>query len=345
MTTTTIRTERRPRRAVEFELPADLEASRPIEASGRRRDEVRLLVTRREDDSFEHTAFTSLPRLLEPGDLVVVNDSATLPAALVATREDGSSVAVHFSTQLDSSIWVVEPRQVAGRRGERLALSGGGHVRLIARYEDSMRLWIASVHLGTDVHSYLARWGQPIRYPYVPDEWPIELYQTIFARQPGSAEMPSAGRAFSRRIVEGLDARGVSIAAITLHTGVASLEHHESPYAEWFEVTEATARAINATRARGGRVLAVGTTVLRSLESAVEGGLVRPSRGWTDLVITPERTISTADAFLTGLHEPEASHLDMLEAFSGARHVRAAYAAALDGHYRWHEFGDLHLIL
>jgi S-adenosylmethionine:tRNA ribosyltransferase-isomerase len=337
--------EPRPPRAIKFELPADLEASQPIEASGRRRDEVRLLVTRREDDSFEHTEFTSLPRLLAPGDLVVVNDSATIPAAVVATREDGSPVAVHFSTQLDGAIWVVEPRRVAGRRGERLALPGGGHVRLIARYEDSMRLWVASVHAGDDVHRYLERWGRPIRYPYVPEEWPIELYQTIFARLPGSAEMPSAGRAFSRRVVEGLDARGVAIAAITLHTGVASLEQHESPYAEWFEVTEATARAINATRARGGRVLAVGTTVLRSLESTVEDGLVRPARGWTDLVITPDRPIATADTFLTGLHEPEASHLDMLEAFAGAQHVGAAYAAALDGQYRWHEFGDLHLIL
>ena len=334
-----------PTRAVEFELPPTLEAHEPIEARGRERDEVRLLVTRREDDTAEHTEFTALPHLLAPGDLVVVNDSGTLPAALVATRQDGSSVAVHFSTQLDEAIWVVEPRKVAGRRGERLDLPGGGHVRLIARYEDSMRLWVAAVHLSADVHSYLAQWGSPIRYPYVPDEWPIDFYQTIFARRPGSAEMPSAGRAFSHRIVEALDARGVSIAPITLHTGVASLEHHESPYAEWYEVTEATANAINHTRARGGRVLAVGTTVLRSLESTVEGGLIRPSSGWTDLVITPDRPITVADAFLTGLHEPEASHLDMLEAFAGARHVRAAYAAALDGGYRWHEFGDLHLML
>ena len=236
-----------PTRAVEFELPPTLEAHEPIEARGRERDEVRLLVTRREDDTAEHTEFTALPHLLAPGDLVVVNDSGTLPAALVATRQDGSSVAVHFSTQLDEAIWVVEPRKVAERRGERLDLPGGGHVRLIARYEDSMRLWVAAVHLSADVHSYLAQWGSPIRYPYVPDEWPIDFYQTIFARRPGSAEMPSAGRAFSHRIVEALDARGVSIAPITLHTGVASLEHHESPYAEWYEVTEATANAINHT--------------------------------------------------------------------------------------------------
>jgi S-adenosylmethionine:tRNA ribosyltransferase-isomerase len=161
--------------------------------------------------------------------------------------------------------------------------------------------------------------------------------------------MPSAGRAFSERVVEQLEARGISIATITLHTGVASLEGHESPYAEWYEVTEETARAVNATRERGGRVLAVGTTVLRALESTVEAGpgdgAVHASSGWTDLVITPDRTITTADAFLTGLHEPEASHLDMLEAFAGARHVRAAYEAALDGRYRWHEFGDVHLIL
>ena len=107
-----------------------------------------------------------------------------------------------------------------------------------------MRLWVAAVHVGADVQSYLARWGQPIRYPYVPNEWPIELYQTIFARRPSSAEMPSADRAFSQRIGEALDARGVNITPITLHTGVASLESHESPYAKWYEVTEATAQAV-----------------------------------------------------------------------------------------------------
>ncbi len=340
----------RSRRAFKFELAPALEASEPAEARGLARDEVRLLVTRRADDSSEHTTFTALPSLLAPGDLVVVNDSGTLPAALVATRGDGSSVPIHFSTQLDDEVWVVEPRKMEAQRGERFTLPDGGTVKLIARYEDSMRLRVATVRLSADVHSYLERWGRPIRYPYVPDEWPIELYQTIFADRPGSAEMPSAGRAFSERVLEDLDARGIAVATITLHTGVASLEGHESPYAEWYEVTEQTARAINATRARGNRVVAVGTTVLRALESALgagpaEEGGVHASSGWTDLVITPDRAITTADAFLTGLHEPEASHLDMLEAFAGADHVRAAYGAALAGGYRWHEFGDLHLIL
>ena len=163
----------RPRRAIDFELPPTLEASEPVEARGLARDEVRLLVSRRADDSFLDTRFTALPALLDAGDLVVVNDSGTLPAALVATRSDGSSVAIHFSTQLDEEVWVVEPRHTTGRRGERLTLPGGGSVQLIARYEDSMRLWIATVRVNADVHSYLERWGQPIRYPYVPDEWPI----------------------------------------------------------------------------------------------------------------------------------------------------------------------------
>ena len=172
------------------------------------------------------------------------------------------------------------------------------------------------------------------------------MYQTVYARRPGSAEMPSAGRAFSSAVIDALTAKGVGMATITLHTGVSSLEEHEPPYEEWFEVTAETADAVAAARSRGNRVVAVGTTVVRALESATdEAGRMRSARGWTDLIVTPQRGVRAADSLLTGFHEPQASHLAMLEAFAGRGHLEAAYAAALREGYLWHEFGDLHLIL
>jgi S-adenosylmethionine:tRNA ribosyltransferase-isomerase len=180
----------------------------------------------------------------------------------------------------------------------------------------------------------------------VPERWPIEYYQTVYATEPGSAEMPSAGRAFTPELITALVARGIGIAPLVLHTGVASLESHEPPYEEYFRVPAETARAINAARTAGGRLIAVGTTVVRALETAAEpDGTVHPGEGWTRLVITPQRGVHAIDGILTGWHEPEASHLSMLEAIAGRRHLEVAYAAALEGRYLWHEFGDLHLIL
>ena len=275
-----------------------------------------------------------------------------MAAALTATRSDGSSFALHLSVKRDG-VWVVEPRQMAVVRGEVAALPGGGRVEFIAPHRDSVRLWEARIEAPDGMDAYLVRHGRPIKYSYVDGEWPIEMYQTVYAGAKRSAEMPSAGRAFSPRVLDALAQKGIGMAAITLHTGVASLEAHEAPYEEWFSVSAVAARQVNATRARGGRVIAVGTTVIRALESAVEvwtagGGCatrVQPTRGWTELIITPERGVRTVDGLLTGFHEPKATHLAMLEALAGRQHLERAYGAALRGQYLWHEFGDLHLIL
>jgi S-adenosylmethionine:tRNA ribosyltransferase-isomerase len=181
----------------------------------------------------------------------------------------------------------------------------------------------------------------------VQGSWPIGMYQTVYAGPPGSAEMPSAGRPFSPDVLERLAHRGIGFATLTLHTGVSSLEQHEAPYAEEYTVPAATAAQVRAARAAGGRVIAVGTTVVRALESAasVGQGEVIAAHDWTDLVVTPRRGVRTVDGLLTGLHEPRASHLQMLEAIAGRRHLERAYAAALAGDYLWHEFGDVHLIV
>jgi S-adenosylmethionine:tRNA ribosyltransferase-isomerase len=224
-------------------------------------------------------------------------------------------------------------------------LPGDVTVTLLAPYRDSQRLWIAHVQGVTDLRAYLARYGRPITYSYVERSFPIDAYQTVFADAPGSAEMPSAGRAFTRAMLVCLRRRGVRLAKLVLHAGVASLESHERPYEEYYEVPVRTADEVRRTKERGGRVIAVGTTVVRALESSVDrAGRVIASKGWTDLVITPNRPLRAVDALLTGLHEPRATHLAMLEALAGRRHVEKAYAAALKGEYLWHEFGDLHLI-
>jgi S-adenosylmethionine:tRNA ribosyltransferase-isomerase len=247
---------------------------------------------------------------------------------------------------LDDGTWVVEPRKTPVLRGETATLPDGGSITFIEPHHESYRLGRARLILPVSLSAYLRAHGKPIAYPYVTREWPIEMYQTVYARHPGSAEMPSAGRAFSGRVIDALRTRGVRMAPITLHTGVASLEHDEPPYEEWYRVPPSTARAVNAAPARGSRVIAVGTTVIRALESASDDrGAARAASGWTDIVVTPERGIRTVDGLITGFHEPRASHLLMLEALAGAEHLQRAYDAAVRNRYLWHEFGDLHLIL
>jgi S-adenosylmethionine:tRNA ribosyltransferase-isomerase len=329
-----------------FVLPAELEAHEPPEARGLGRDEVRLLVSYRESGRILHRRFTDLPDVLAAGDLLVVNDSATLPAALTARRPGGAAVALHFSTALTASLWIVEPRGVTLDAGETLALPAGGTARMLAPYPDSQRLWIAQLRLPARAVDYLLDQGRPITYPYVRGSWALAMYQTVYAREFGSAEMPSAGRAFTEGLLARAQSRGIGVAHLTLHTSVASLERDEPPIEEWYRVPAATAAALDTARRRGGRIVAVGTTVVRALESAADqAGRVTASEGWTGLVVAPPRTIRTVDGLLTGFHEPRASHLAMLAAFAGRTHLAAAYRAALDGRYLWHEFGDLHLIL
>ncbi len=335
--------------APEFDLPRAREASAPpVDRSG-----VRLLVAR--PDSVCHVRFDRIGEFLEPGDLVVVNTSATLAAAVPGTRADGTPVTVHFSTELDDRSWVVEirpgPRATGPvtdlRPDEVITLPH--RVRLVPRAPHpagQTRLWRATVAVEGAVSRYLALVGRPIRYSYVRGRFPVADYQTVFAREPGSAEMPSAGRPFSPDVVTDLATRGVTIAPITLHTGVSSAEAGEPPQPERYRVPQPTARLVNMTRAWGGRVVAVGTTVTRALESAADSdGVVRGAAGWTELVLGPDRPARVVSGLITGWHAPGASHLQLLQAVAGAPLVERAYAEALRGRYLWHEFGDSCLLL
>jgi S-adenosylmethionine:tRNA ribosyltransferase-isomerase len=325
-------------------------ATAPPEALGRARSDVALLVATRSDGELEVARFSDLPRLLDAGDLLVVNTSATLAAA-VPGQLDGVDVVVHLSTPLDEDRWVVELRTAAlapvahGRVPAAVELPAGAALELLEPYRGSDRLAEARLELPVGLAAYLARYGSPIRYPGS-GRWPLSAYQTVFAREPGSAEMPSAGRPFTSELVTELVSEGVLIAPLVLHAGVSSLERGEAPYPERYRVPAATARVVNAVRDGGGRVIAVGTTVVRALETVADAaGRVHAGEGWTSLVVTPDRGLRAADGLLTGWHEPESSHLLMLEAAAGRELLERSYAAAAAHGFAGHEFGDAHLIL
>jgi len=338
-----------------FDLPDDLEASEPPEARGLTRDAVRMLVSYRATGSLVPSSFVFLPRFLEPGDLLVINTSGTLPAAIDAVADDGTALVIHLSTQLEEGRWVVEPRRIVGRTTERwvglppprrLELAAGASLTLDEPYGERGRLWVARLDLGQRTLSWLAAHGRPIRYGYVDRPWPIEMYQNVYTTEPGSAEMPSAGRPFTPEAITRLVAKGVGVVPLVLHTGVASLEADELPYPERVRVPESTAQQVNAAHRGGHRVIAVGTTVVRALETSVGAdGTSGAYDGWTDLVISPEHGVKLTDGMITGWHEPASSHLMMLEAITGRELLRDSYRTAVAQGYRWHEFGDVHLIL
>jgi S-adenosylmethionine:tRNA ribosyltransferase-isomerase len=349
---------------IEFSLPPELEASAPPEARGLRRDQVRLMVSNYSTDQVEHTRFYNLHKFLKEGDVIVINTSRTRNSALLATRADGTLLELHLSIHFDEDLWTVEVRSMdeAGKTkhfedalpGETLNLPGAAAAVLQEPYvsdcndntQPSETLWLARVHFPTDVDEYLALHGFPIRYNYVKERWPLSFYQTVYATEPGSAEMPSAGRPFTPRLLKRLESKGIQLAPLVLHTGVSNIDTHEPPYKEFYRVSAECADTVNKARASGKRILAVGTTAIRALETVTNGeGITHAGEGWTCLVITPQRRLRAVDALLTGMHEPEATHLAMLEALAGESHVKIAYDEALRKGYLWHEFGDLHLIM
>jgi S-adenosylmethionine:tRNA ribosyltransferase-isomerase len=337
-----------------FTLPDGAEATAPPEWHGLRRDEVRLMTVR--PGSLTSGRFTDLPGLLVPGDVLVVNTSATLPGRLDARRADGVVAPLHWSTTLDDGSWVVELRRpdnsgpdLGVEPGTVLQLPDGVHLTLLEGHPDPSRpsrLWRARTHPHVPATPFLQRHGRPIGYGYLRGTFPLADFQTVYAAEPGSAEMASAGRPFTERLLVQLMARGVTVAPLTLHTGVSSPELHEPPYPERFDVPPVTARLVNGAREAGGRVVAVGTTVTRALETATGAdGVTGAADGWTDLVLDPDRPARAVTGLITGLHVPEASHLQLLEAVAGPDLVATAYEAAVAGHYLWHEFGDSMLFL
>ena len=377
------------RSAVRFRLPPELEAAAPPEARGLRRDHVRLLLVDRATGSVAHHRFHELPWLLEPGDLLVANDSRTLPASLLGHTAAGTPLEVRLAAREgeagpglqgagpgqgeagpggerwaalvlgvpagggDPALVPTDTRPPAPdlAAGERLRFAGGLGATVLGRHEEAGPLvWLAFDLAGERLAQALHRAGRPVRYAYVPRPWPLHQYQTLFAAGPGSAEMASAGRPFTVQTLRDLRHRGIGLATISLHAGLSTYGDPDTDRryvpAEPYLVPEATAAAVAACRAAGGRVVAIGTTVVRALETAAAGGDgVRPGAGVTRLRIGPGHRLAAVDGLLTGLHEPEASHLDLLGAFLDRAALDRAYAAALGSGYLWHEFGDVCLLL
>lgn len=330
----------------------------PPEARGIARDGVRMLVASK-TEGLRSTVARQLPAVLRPGDLVVLNTSDTLPAALRGVTADGEPVELHLSTVDPGSgttqdallgrrsRWVVELRHPSGRpggeprstdrTGTEVTLSGA-HLTVDAPYAPGhRRLWTAELRTPRPLGYFLATHGQPVRYGYTAARWPLSAYRTDHADTPGSVEMPSAGRPITARVLRNLRRRGVGVATVVLHCGLSSPERDEPPYAEWYSVPPSTSAAVRDAK----RVIAIGTTVVRALEAAATGR----NEGWTDLVIGPGHELSTVDGLLTGWHPPEASHLQMLAAVADEDLLRASYATAAEEGYRWHEFGDVHLVM
>lgn len=342
---------------IQFDLPQYLACPTPTEERNLERDEVRLLVSTNSGE-IEHTTFNHFPSFLQEGDVLVVNTSATIPAALPVSLPGGRQGRLHISSKLNNGKWLIEIREISGTKTKRwhegeegmvFQLPSGTSATLKQRFyknDQWLHLWVVEFNLHQPMQTYLAANARPIQYEKLDRQYPLSYYQAFFSFHPGSSEMPSAGRGFTPGIIERLLKKGVALAPVILHTGVSSLEENETPYPEYMEIDPVSTSIINTAKRQGRRIIAVGTTAIRAIETAVnnEGSLL-PYRGSTELFIDESYTMKIIDGLLTGFHEPKASHLNMLQSVGGFDHIDKAYQEAIKAGYYWHQFGDLHLIL
>ncbi len=334
--------------AYAFKLPPELLAAQPPEAFGLRRDNVRLLVYDRYLDRLIHTRFERLPDFLRRGDILVLNDSRTIPASLQGAV-GGQRVEIRL-LHSEGNLWlcVIDAKPEANV-GSKIIFSDGLTARL-REYNPKTGLGHLQFSLTNSIFlNEVYRLGRPIQYEHVLPAWPIDYFQTIYAAHPGSVEMPSAGRPFTWELLFKLRQHGVRIAFITLHCGVSYINTDTEgilPLPEQYAVSREVAKVVNQGKKTQNRIIAVGTTVVRALESAVEeDGLLLPKKGWTALRINASHRLRIVDGLLTGFHEPESSHLEMIRAFTGPGKIAKIYLEAIRERYHWHEFGDANLIL
>lgn len=342
---------------IQFNLPPELACPQPTEERGIERDEVRLLVTNGAGHT-EHTTFNHLTTFLQNGDVLVVNTSATIPAALPVSLPGDKQGRLHVSTKLNSGAWLAEIREITGNKTKRwhqgkdgmmFQLPFGSSVILKHKFyknDQWLHLWVTEFNIHEPMHKYLSANARPIQYEKLDRQYPLSYYQTFFSFHPGSVEMPSAGRGFTPGLIGRLLKKGVTLAPIILHTGISSLEENETPHPEYMQVDPVTASIVNTARSQGRRVIAVGTTAIRAIETAVNNdGVVIPYHGNTELFIDESYAMKVVDGLVTGFHEPRASHLNILQSVGGFDHIGKAYKEAIKAGYYWHQFGDLHLIL
>ncbi|MEO0875924.1 MAG: S-adenosylmethionine:tRNA ribosyltransferase-isomerase, partial [Bacteroidota bacterium] len=303
----------------QFMLPQKLACPLPTEERGLNRDDVRLMVSNHDGQTINHRGFYDLDEVLDAGDVLVVNTSATIPAALPLVLPDGAEARLHLSTQLAKKRWLVEIRSVSqnntrrwtsGAPGQSFELPGGASLQLETPfYQDAqlLHLWEATLEVPQPLSEYLQQFARPVKYQNINKPYPIAYYQTYFGQQAGSTEMPSAARGFTEELVQKLLKKGVQIVPILLHTGVSSLEVNEHPYPEYLEISRLSSQQINIAKQQNKRIIVVGTTAVRALESATDNaGTVQPYQGLTELYIQSNYKMKVANGLLTGFHEPEA---------------------------------------
>ena len=336
----------------DYELPEELIAQVPLAA----RDASRLMVLTRRERRVEHRHFRDLPEYLRPGDVLVLNDTRVIPARLAATRPTGGKVEILLLTPRGGDVWECLARP--GRRaqiGQTLTFAGGRMTGLVlGKTEYGGRVLQLSAAAGLDVDSLVDAVGEMPVPHYIRSRLDQpERYQTVYARERGSAAAPTAGLHFTPDLLGQIEGAGVVIARVTLHVGLGTfrpvkteqVEEHVM-HSEHYEVSAETAEAINSARAAGGRVVAVGTTTVRTLESSADAdGRVAPGAGWTSIFIYPGYVFRAVDAMVTNLHLPKSTLIMMVSAFAGREFVLDAYRHAVEEKYRFFSFGDAMLIL
>ena len=336
----------------DYELPEELIAQVPLTA----RDASRLMVLTRSEHLVEHRHFRDLPEYLRPGDVLVLNDTRVIPARLAATRPTGGKVEILLLTPRGGDVWECLARP--GRRaqvGQTLTFAGGRMTGLVlGKTEYGGRVVQLSAAAGLDVDSLVDAVGEMPVPHYIKSRLDQpERYQTVYARERGSAAAPTAGLHFTPDLLGQIEGAGVVIARVTLHVGLGTfrpvkteqVEEHVM-HSEHYEVSAETAEAINSARAAGGRVVAVGTTTVRTLESSADAdGRVAPGAGWTSIFIYPGYVFRAVDAMVTNFHLPKSTLIMMVSAFAGREFVLDAYRQAVEEKYRFFSFGDAMLIL
>lgn len=336
----------------DFYLPPSLNASHPPERRGLRRDQVKMMVLDRETGVMVHDRFLQIDRYLNSGDILVLNNSRTIPAILKGTwhrdgKVIGTNVELRLARKNNDSVWevLIIAKNVNG--GDIFKLSETLEAKVVGEVFKSPLKIIKFNLQGKDLYDGIYSLGEPIRYEYIQQPWSLDYYQTVFASQPGSVEMPSAGRAFSWELLLKLQEKGVKLVFLQLHTGLSYLlddEYAHSPadHFEEYSIRQEDMEAIIKAKDSGGKVIAAGTTVVRALETAATNSTIK---GWTNLYITSDYELLLVDGIITGFHEPKASHLDMLAAFIDEKKLIEAYNIAIEQRYLWHEFGDINLII
>ena len=336
----------------DFYLPPSLNASKPPERRGLRRDQVKMMVLDKLNGNVVHDQFLQIDNYLNAGDILVLNNSRTIPAILKAEwnrngKVIGTNVEFRLARKKNDSIWEVLIVSKNVKSGDCFRFSEKLQAKVVGEVFRSPLKMIKFNLEGKDLYNEIYSMGEPIRYEYIQHPWNLDYYQTVFASQPGSVEMPSAGRAFSWELLLRLQQKGVKLAFLQLHTGLSYLlddqyDHSPEEHFEEYSLRQEDIEAIVKAKASGGKVIAAGTTVVRALETAAATSNLE---GWTNLYITSDYKLQLVDGIITGFHEPKASHLDMLAAFVDEKKLFDAYNIAIEQHYLWHEFGDINLII